>query len=80
MSRQPEIEAILLAWYELETSAPEEKTERLARSNKLLDASIARADIQGVSRNELKELLGDAYREFKRGKKREERARLSRLR
>lgn len=80
MSRQPEIEAILRAWYDLETAAPSEKTERLKRFHQLLDEAIAKAELKGVSRNELKELLGDPYRNFKRTLKREERAKLSRLR
>ncbi len=80
MSRHPGVEAILQAWYELENCAAHEKTERLRKFHGLLDESIAKADIQGVSRNELKELLGDSYRDFKRAKRREERAKLSRLR
>jgi hypothetical protein len=80
MSRQPEIEAILQAWYDLETCAQSEKTQCLRKIHQLLDEAIARADIKGVSRNELKELLGEAFREFKRAKKREERTKLSRLR
>lgn len=46
------------AWYELETCASHEKTERLGRFHELLDASIAKADIKGVSRNELKRVAG----------------------
>ena len=80
MSRHPEVEAILQAWYELENCAGHEKTQRLRKFHELLDGSIAAADIKGVSRNELKELSGDSYREFKRAKRREERSRLSRLR
>ena len=80
MSRQPEVDAILQAWYDLENCAPAEKTARLRQFNDLLDQAILRADIKGVSRNELKELLGDLYRDFKRMKKHEERSRLSRLR
>ena len=79
MSRQPEVEAILQAWYDLETCEPSEKTERLKQFHQLLDVAITQADIQGVSRNELKELLGDSYSEFKLAKRREERIRLSRL-
>ena len=80
MSRHPEVEAILQAWYELETCAGHEKTQRLRRFHALLDESLAKAEIKGVSKNELKELLGDAYREFKLAKRREERSKLSRLR
>lgn len=80
MSRQLEVEAILQAWYDLETGAQSEKTYRLREFHRLLDEAIARAEIKGVSRNELKELLGDPYREFKQAKRQEERSKLSRLR
>lgn len=80
MSRHPEVEAILQAWYDLETAAPSDKTARLKTFHQLLDEAIAKADMKGVSRNELKELLGDPYRDFKRTRKREERTKLSRLR
>lgn len=69
MSRNPEVEAILQAWYDLETCAPPEKTARLRGFNELLDQAISKAEIKGVSRTDLKELLGELYREFKRGKK-----------
>jgi ethanolamine utilization cobalamin adenosyltransferase len=80
MSRQPEVEAILRAWYDLETCAPSDKTSRIRHLNDLLDQAITKADIKGVSRNELKELLAEPYREFKHTKRMEERAKLSRLR
>ena len=80
MSRNPRIEAILEAWYELETCAPNRKAERSKRFHDLLDLAIADAAIKGVSRNELKELLGDAYHDFKRTRRAEERSRLARLR
>ena len=80
MSRHPQVEAILEAWYDLETCAPSEKTESIRRFHHLLDQAIATAGMKSVSRNELKELLAERYNEFKRGKRQEERARLARLR
>ncbi|MEW6305362.1 MAG: hypothetical protein AB1705_17940 [Verrucomicrobiota bacterium] len=50
------------------------------RFHTLLDQAIAKSDTRGVSRAELKELLADPYREYKRSKRKEERARISRLR
>lgn len=80
MSRHPQVEAIWQPWHELETCAPSEKTESIRRFHHLLDAGIATAEMKSVSRNELKELLGERYAEFRRTKQQEERARLSRLR
>lgn len=72
MGRHPEVETILQAWFDLETCAPSEKSARLKEFHQLLNEAITKADMKGVSRNELKELLGDEYREFKRVKKKEE--------
>jgi hypothetical protein len=46
----------------------------------LLSEALAKAARPGVSRELLQESLGEPYREFRRAKIREERAKLSRLR
>jgi alpha-D-ribose 1-methylphosphonate 5-triphosphate synthase subunit PhnG len=80
MSRQPELEAILQARYDLETCEPSEKTKRRARLEALMDAALRKAGTKGVSHRDLIQILAEAYQEFKRAKKHEERAKLSRIR
>jgi hypothetical protein len=80
MSRNPELEAILQARYDLQTCAEAEKTDQLRRYHALLDEAIAKGSVRSVTREELQALLAEPYREFKRAKLKEERARLSRLR
>ena len=80
MARQPELEAILQARYELETCEPSEKTRRRARLEALTEAALAKAKMRSVSHRDLIQILADEYQEFKRAKKKEERARLSRIR
>jgi hypothetical protein len=80
MSRNPELEAILQARYELETCDPSQKTERRARLDKLVNAAIAKTGRKELSARAFIEITAEAYREFKLARKREERDRLSRLR
>jgi len=80
MARHPELEAILQARYDLETCGPSEKTERRARLDSLLQAALSQAGIRSLSQRGLIEIMAEPYREFKRAKRREERAKLSRLR
>ncbi|HEV7925697.1 MAG TPA: hypothetical protein VGR14_10090 [Verrucomicrobiae bacterium] len=76
MSRNPLIEAIHAARYDLEGCARPERDACLRKLNELLRQALDRAGSK-----ETPELLLDAlfddYREFKRSKKREEWARLS---
>jgi len=80
MSRQPELEAILQARYDLESCEPSQKTECRARLNDLIETALARAGTQSVSPRTFIELIAEPYQQFKRAKRQEERARLSRLR
>jgi len=80
MSRHPDLEAILQARYDLETCAPHEKTRCRARLEGLMDDALTKAGTKGVSHRDLIQILADAYQEFKRAKRKQERARLSRLR
>lgn len=77
MSRHAELEAILQAWYDLETSAASEKDQFRAALNRLLDASCAGTSL---SRREMIQALGERYRVFRTAKERELRAQLARLR
>ncbi|MSU58135.1 MAG: hypothetical protein EXS35_08145 [Pedosphaera sp.] len=80
MSRNPELEALLQAKYDLDTASDEQKVtlERVYFAR--LDAIIARSGIPGTTRHLIEEVFVDAYREFRRAKKLEERAKLGRIR
>jgi hypothetical protein len=45
-----------------------------------MDAALRKAGTKGVSHRDLIQVLAEAYQEFKRAKKQEERAKLSRIR
>ena len=79
MSRAPELEAILQAWFDLESCAPAEHEERKQRLDELLDISIAKVSRRSISRRELMMALREQYREFAKAKETELRQRLSRL-
>ena len=68
------------ARYDLENCEPAEKTRRHARLEALMNEALVKAGIKGVSHQDLIQIVAGEYQEFKRAKKKEERARLSRLR
>jgi hypothetical protein len=76
MSRNPLIEAIHAARYDLEGCARQERDACLRKLNELLRQALDRAGSKETP-DQLLDALFDDYREFKRGKKREEWARLS---
>jgi len=76
MARNPFIEAIHQARYDLETCARSERGGRQRQLDELLRQALARASSKATP-NHLLDALFDDYREFKRGKKRQEWARLS---
>jgi hypothetical protein len=80
MPRNPELEAILQARYDLENCEPSQKTDRRARLNDLIEAALAKAARKDLSARAFIEITAEPYREFKRSKKQDERKRLSRLR
>lgn len=80
MARNPELEAILQARYELETCEPSQKTECRAKLEALLEAALAKAGNQSLTPRTLVEITAEAYQEYKLGRKKAERKRLSRLR
>lgn len=80
MSRNPELEALLQAKYDLTTCARDEREVCLKRFHELLDQAIAKGTAPGLTRGQLDELLREPYREFRSARIREERAKLSRLR
>jgi hypothetical protein len=77
MARNPFIEAIHQARYDLETCARSERSSRLRQLDELLRQALERAGSKATP-NHLLDALFDDYREFKRGKKRDEWARLPR--
>jgi hypothetical protein len=79
MARVPELEAILQAWFDLETCASSEHFSRKRRLEELVDAAIASSTMKNVSRRDLLAALRDQYREFAKAKHIEQRKRLSRL-
>jgi hypothetical protein len=80
MSRNPQLEAIFEARYAWENAPPEERASRLGGYQELLDRALFSASIQAPSRLELEDALTDAYRDFRRAKRLQERAKLSRIR
>ena len=63
MPRSEQLEGILRAQYELETSDPNALAEALDRLNALLDQTIAGTTL---TRRELLSALRDRYRDYKR--------------
>lgn len=80
MSRNPQLEAVFEARYLWENAAGSERAERLREYHRLLDEALAKAAIMAASREEIEDALVEAYRQFRRAKRLEERAKLSRLR
>jgi hypothetical protein len=75
MSRNPLIEAIHEARYDLETCAPPEQLRFRARLNELLIQALTRSKSLSTPR-ELLDVLYDDYKEFRRTKRRQEWPRL----
>jgi hypothetical protein len=80
MARNPELEAILQARYDLETCEPGQKAECRACLDALILAALTKAGKKDLSPRAFIEVTAAAYQEFKLARKREERARLSRTR
>ena len=68
MSRNPHIEAIHEARYDLETSAPGETAQAKAKLDKLLAEAIQRSGSK-VTPAELLDALFDDYKRFRKGKR-----------
>lgn len=80
MSRNLELEALLQAKFDLDYCDTGQRDVYLARFHNMLDQAITRSGVPGLTRLQLEESLLEAYKEFRRTKLLEERARLSRLR
>jgi hypothetical protein len=78
MARNPELEAILQARYDLETCEPGQKAECRVRLDALILEALAKAGKEDLSPRTFIEVTARAYQEFKLARKREERTRLSR--
>ena len=74
----PELQQLLEAYHEKRTCPPDEKPQRAATFERLLEDAMSRKP--GVSRDELLNALADRYAEFRRQRIKSERDRLSRLR
>jgi hypothetical protein len=77
VSRQPELESVLQAWYDFEACDASEKDIHREALNRLLDDARKSTHL---SRPDLIEALRNRYRDFRTAKERELRARLARLR
>jgi hypothetical protein len=75
MSRNPQLEAVFAARYAWETAAGRERPELRNEYHRLLDEALARSGFESAGRKALED-----YQEFRRAKRQEERAKLSRLR
>ena len=80
MSRNPELEALLAAKFDLATCARDQRAAFQKRFHERLDQAIDKGAVPRLTREQLDELLQEPYREFRRAKILEERAKLSRLR
>jgi len=80
MARNPDLEAILQARYELEICQPSQKTELRAKLDALIEGALVRTGRKDLSPRALIEVTAEAYHEFKLARRKAERARLSRLR
>jgi hypothetical protein len=80
MSRNPQLEAVFEARYAWENAAIADRAERLREYHRLLDEALTQAGRRASGREGLEDALVETYREFRRAKRLEERARLSRLR
>jgi hypothetical protein len=63
----PELERFLTALYEKRTCPPQEKPQRDATFERLLDDALARRP--GTSRDQLVDALHDRYEEFRRARR-----------
>jgi hypothetical protein len=80
MARNPELEAILQARYDLETCDPCEKAERRAQLDTLVQAALSKSGRKNLSPRLFMEITAEAYHAFKLARRKEERARISRIR
>jgi hypothetical protein len=71
MSRNPLIEAIHEARYDLETCAPHQKLELRRKLDELIAQATARSASK-PSRHEVLDMLYDDYKEFRRMKRKQE--------
>ena len=62
MARNPELEAILQARYELETCEPSQKTNRRPKLDALLEAALAKAGNQSLAPRALIEITAKPIR------------------
>ena len=80
MSRNPELEALLQAKYDLDSASEEQKAALQRAYSARLDSLIERSGVAGLTQQRIEESILEAYREFRRAKKLAERTKLSRVR
>lgn len=76
MARNPEIERILAAWWQLQHSMPAERAKSQRDLNALLDAVVDRGDGQ-FTREQVQDYLWPQYREYRSERKKQERLRVA---
>ena len=71
MGRQPEIEKIIEAWWELDHCAPPERSKLQLARNQLLDAAVAKS--RGLcTRQQILNGLWPRYKEYRKKKHKQE--------
>jgi hypothetical protein len=78
MSRNPELEALLQAKFDMDTCGDDQIAIHRQRFESLLAQALSKTS--GVTREAVEESLREPYREYRRARIKEERTRLSRLR
>jgi hypothetical protein len=77
MSRQPEIEQIFEAWWELDHSVHPHRAKAETELHKLLDQVAAKCNGQ-FSRHQIQSALWDRYQAFRSEKRKNERLQIAR--
>ena len=71
MGRQPEIEQILAAWWDLDHCAPHERAKSESSLNQLLDSAVAKSD--GLyTRQQIQDALWGHYNAYRIEKRKSE--------
>lgn len=68
MSRNPDIEKILNAWWELDSLLPASRAKAETTLNQLLDAVVAKSDAH-ITRDQIKDYLWPQYKEFRQARR-----------
>jgi hypothetical protein len=64
MGRQPEIEKILEAWWDLDHCAPPERAKAESKLNQLLDSAVAKSQAL-YTRHQIRDALYNHYKSYR---------------